>query len=125
MKRKVLCIALALLMCMIVSMPTFADSEAETLPDRAAITYSFGLDHVSGSTYKMRAKVFNLANEEVTVGLILYDVSYHVIDSCYTVSTNSIINLSKNVTLSSGVYHLRISVKGDTVQQTVQKNYTI
>ncbi len=73
----------------------------------------------------MRAKVFNLANEEVTVGLILYDVSYHVIDSCYTVSTNSIINLSKNVTLSSGVYHLRISVKGDTVQQTVQKNYTI
>ena len=47
MKRKVLCVTLALLMCMMVTVPTFAESSAKTPSEKALVTASFGLKHVS------------------------------------------------------------------------------
>ena len=105
MKRKVLCIALALLMCMTVTVPTLAENEAET-PERATITSTFGLTHTSGSTYKMWAKLGNPLGVSVHATLTLYNISYTSIVSVGTTSTNYTINLSHNITLSSGTYHL-------------------
>lgn len=125
MKRKVLCIALALLMCMMVILPTFADDETGGAIERASITASYGLTHVSGSTYKMWAKINNPSGYSVTATLSLYDASYNYITSISTTSSNTTINLSKKVTLSSGTYHLRLNytVSGSTTSS--EKSYTI
>lgn len=125
MKRKALCFALALLMCMMVAAPTFADSSAETPLGRALITASYGLKHVSGSTYKMWAKIGNPEGVTVIVKLTLYDASYNYITSISKTSTNTIISLSKNVTLSSGTYHLRLTYSADGATYSAEKTYTI
>ncbi len=125
MKRKVLCIALALLMCMMVTLPTFADDSAETPPERAPITATFGLKHISGSTYKMWATIFNPTEVSVHVTLTLYNVSYSQIASIGTTSTNMTINLSKKVTLSSGTYHLILTYTADGSTYSFEKTYSI
>lgn len=125
MKRKVLCIALSLLMCMMVILPTFADDETGTLLERASITASFGLKHISGSTYRMWASINNPSGVSVTARLTLYNVSYSQIASIGTTSTNSTINLSKNVTLSSGTYHLILTYTADGSTYSSERTYTI
>lgn len=125
MKRKVLCIALALLMCMMVTAPTFADGEAETPPERAGITVSFGLKHLSGSNYRMWAKINNPAQVSVYAKLTLYDSSYNPIASVHTTSTYVLITLSKDVTLSSGTYYLRLSYTADGATYTYGKTYNL
>ena len=125
MKKKVLCIALALLMCMMVTVPTFADGETETLPERAEISASFGLKHISGSSYRMWAKINNPTEVSVYAILTLYDASYNQIDSIYTISSNPTISLNKYVTLSSGTYHLRLTITADGATQTAEKTYSI
>lgn len=125
MKRKALCFALALLMCMMIAVPAFAVSSAEMPPERAWITASFGLKLVSGSTYRMWAKINN--PEEVTVNgtLTLYDVSYSPVASISTTSSNSSISLSRNITLSSGTYYLRLSYTADGQTYSFEKTYSI
>lgn len=125
MKRKVLCIALSLLMCMMVTLPTFADGEAETPPDRALITSTFGLKHVSGSTYKMWAKIDNPLGVSVYAKLTLYNVSYTEIASVSTTSSNTTINLRQNVNLSSGTYHLILTYNAGGPTYSSEKTYTI
>lgn len=125
MRRKVLCITLALLMCMMVTMPTFAEDEAETLPERASIAVTFGLTHVSGSTYNMWAKIINPQSASVTAALFLFNSSYIPVASVGTTSTNVFINFGKNVTLSSGTYHLRITYMADGQTYSIQKTYMI
>ena len=94
MKKKVLCIALALLMCMMVTLPTFADGETETLPERAPISASFGLKQVSGSTYRMWAIIDNPLEVSVNASLVLYNISYTQLAAVSTTSTNSTIILN-------------------------------
>ncbi len=125
MKRKALCFALALLMCMMVVAPAFADSSAETPPERAMITASFGLKLVSGSTYKMWAKISNPTGTSVTAALKLYDASNNLIASIGKTSSNTMISLSKNVTLSSGTYYLRLSYTADGATYSFEKTYNI
>ena len=125
MKRKVLCIALALLMCMMVTVPTFADTSEEKPLERAEISASFGLKHISGSTYRMWAKINNPTEVSVYAILTLYDASYNQIDSIYTISSNPTISLNKYVTLSSGTYHLRLTITADGATQTAEKTYSI
>ena len=124
MRKKVFCVALALLMCLMIAVPTFADSKPET-PDRAVIGVTFGLKHVSGSSYKMWATILNPGEQNVIANLILYDASYNYITSVSRSSSSSVFYLGKNVTLSSGTYHLRINYVGDTVSQTLEKTYNI
>ena len=125
MRRKVLCFALALLMCTMVAAPAFADSSAEAPPERASITASYGLKHVSGSTYKMWAKLLNPQQVSVSATLTLFDASYNHITSISTTSSNAIINLRKDVTLSSGTYHLRLTYTADGSTYTAEKTYNI
>jgi hypothetical protein len=125
MKRKVLCIALALLMCMMVSVPTFAEISAETPPERAPISATFGLKHISESTYKMWAKINNPLGVSVFARLTLYNVSYSPITSVSTTSTYTTISLSQNVTLSSGTYHLILTITADGQTHSYEKTYTI
>ena len=125
MKRKTLCFALALLMCMMIAAPTFADNSAETRPERALINVSFGLKHVSDSTYKMWAKINNPEGVTVVATLTLYDASYNFITSISKTSSNTIISLSKNVVLSSGIYHLRLNYSADGATYAAEKTYTI
>ena len=125
MKRKVLCIALALLMCAAVSVPTFADSSDDAPQERANITATFGLIHVSGSTYKMKAKLINPLQVPVSATLKLYNISYSSIASVSTTSTDPIINVSKNVSLSSGTYHLILTYTADGSMFSYEKTYTI
>lgn len=125
MKKKAICIALALLTCIMVTMPTFADSSAEALQDRSEITASFGLTHVSGSTYRMWARINNPTSATVTAVLTLYNASYNSIASIGTTSSNTLIGLNKNVSLSSGTYHLRLSITVDGTTHTLEKTYNI
>ena len=125
MKRKVLCIALALLMCMMVTLPTFADDETDTTLERANVTAVFGLSHVSGSTYNMWATIHNPAGISVNARLALYNISYSSIASVSTTSTNTAINLSRNVTLSSGTYHLILTYTANGSLYSFEQTYTI
>ena len=124
MKRKVLCIALALLMCMTVTVPTLADDEAET-SERANVTATFGLKLLSGSTYKMWAKISNPTRLSVHATLTLYNISYSSIASVSTTSANITIDLSHNVTLSSGTYHLILTYTVNGSLYSVEKTYSI
>lgn len=125
MKKRVLCIALALLMCMMVALPAFADGEEETPPERAPIAASFDLMHVSGSTYRMWVRISNPLGVSVSITLALYDASYSLVSAIGTVSSDTIITLSKIVTLSSGTYHLRLSYTVEGITHTFEKPYTI
>lgn len=125
MKKKVLCIALALLMCMMVTVPTFADGETETPPERALITTSFGLKQVSGSTYKMWAVINNPLGVSVNATLTLYNISYSSIASIYNISSSTIFHLNKNVNLSSGTYHLILTYTADGSTYSFERTYVI
>jgi len=125
MRKKVLCIALALLMCMMVTLPAIAESSVETPLNRADITASFGLKNISGSTYRMWAKINNPEQVSVFARLTLYDSSYMPIASIYKTSSNSLISLYKDLTLSSGTYHLRLSYTASGVTYTFEKTYNI
>ena len=125
MKRKVLCITLALLMCMMVTVPAFADGEAETPEERALITASFGLKHISGSTYRMWAIINNPMEITVNATLTLYDASYNPISSITKTSSNPTISLMKDVMLSSGTYHLQLSYTASGTTHTAEKTYSI
>lgn len=125
MKKKVICIALALLMCMMVTLPTFADGDSATPPERAPITASFGLKHISGSTYKMWAIIDNPLGVSVNARLALYNISYSYITSVSTTSSNTIITLNQNVTLSSGTYHLILTYTADGATYSFEKTYSI
>jgi len=125
MKKKVLCIALALLMCMMVTLPTFADGSAETPLERAEITASFGLKNISGSTYKMWARISNPTQASVSATLTLYDVSYNSVASVSTTSSSLLIGLNKNVSLVSGTYHLWLSYTVDGVTYSAGRTYVI
>ncbi len=125
MKKKVICIALALLMCMMTTLPAFADSSAEMPPERAGISASFGLKYVSGSNYKMWARINNPEEVSVFARLTLYDASYHSIASIYTTSTSMLISLNKSVSLSSGTYHLRLTYTADGATYSYERTYNI
>ena len=125
MRKKVLCIALALLMCMMVTVPTLADSTANIPQIRADIGASFGLKHISGSTYRMWAKINNPEGVSVFARLTLYNVSYTSIASIYKTSSSTLISLNKDVTLSSGTYHLILTYTADGVTYSYEKTYTI
>ncbi len=125
MRKKVLCIALALLMCMMVTLPTLADGSAETPLNKAYIAASYGVKSVSGSTYKMWAKLNNPEGVTVVVVLSLYDASYNYITSISKTSSSTIISLSKDVSLSSGTYHLRLSYTAGGATYTSEKTYNI
>lgn len=125
MKRKVLCIALALLMCMMVAVPTFADGETETPQERTPISASFGLTHISGSMYRMWAFIDNPFGASVYAKLTLYNISYSPIASVSTTSTNTVIRLSQYVTLSSGTYHLILTYTVDGSLYSAERTYTI
>ncbi len=125
MKRKVLCIALALLMCMMVTLPAFADGSAEMPPNRADVTASFGLKHISGSTYRIWAVINNPMEVSVHATIALYDASYNYITSISKTSSNPTIRLSKDITLSSGTYHLRLTITADGATHTIEKTYSI
>jgi len=126
MKKKVICIALALLMCMMVTLTSVADGSTEDMPtERASIVASFGLKHISGSTYKMWAKIHNPSAANVTATLSLYDASYSYITSVSTTSSSTTINLSKNVSLSSGIYYVRLSYTVDGSSYSSERAYNI
>lgn len=125
MKKKVICIALALLMCMMVTLTSVADGFAETSLERANIVVSYGLKHISGSTYKMWAKIYNIDVVTVSASLTLYDASYNYITSISKTSLNPTISLSKDVNLSPGTYHLRLSYTADGATYSAEKTYII
>ena len=125
MRKKVLCIVLALLMCMMVTVPAIAESSVDIPLNRADITASFGLKHVSGSTYKMWARIVNPMEVTVSATLTLYNASYSPVASVSATASYSTIGLNKNVSLSSGTYHLRLSITADGVTHTVEKTYNI
>ncbi len=125
MKRKVLCVALALLMCMAVTLPTFADGSAETPQERALISATFGLKRNWGPVYLMWAKINNPEEVSVYVSLTLYDASYNQITSIYTISSDMLISLSKSLILSPGTYHLQLSYTAEGVTYSYEKTYNI
>lgn len=125
MRKKVLCIALALLMCLMVTVPAIAENSVETPLNRADITASFGLKHVSGSTYKMWARIVNPMEVTVSVTLTLYNASYSPVASVSTTASYPTIGLNKNVSLSSGTYHLRLSYTADGVTYSYERTYNL
>lgn len=125
MRKKVLCIAFALIMSVMVTVPAIAESPAETPLNRTDITASFGLKHVSGSTYKMWARIVNPMEVTVNATLTLYNASYSPVASVSTTASYSTIGLNKNVSLSSGTYYLRLSYTVSGSTYSFEKTYHI
>lgn len=125
MKKKVLCIALALLMCMMVAVPAFADGDEETPSERVGITVSYGIKHISGSQYKIWAKIINLNEATVYATLALYDASYSLVAAVGTVSADQLISLDKTVSLSSGIYNLRLTTTVNGSTYTWERAYSV
>lgn len=125
MKRKALCFALALLMCMMVAAPAFAESSAETPPSRISVSVSYGLKLVSGSTYKMWAKINNPEAGTISATLTLYNGAHNYIASVSKTSSNTIINLSKNLSLTSGTYYLKLTYTVNGTTYTAEKACSI
>ncbi len=125
MKKKVICIVLALLMSLLVTIPSSADDSSIIQPNRALISASFGLKNVSGSTYKMWARINNPEEVSVFARLTLYDASYNCVASVYKTSSNPTISLNKSIVLASGTYHLQLSYTADGATYSVERTYTI
>jgi len=125
MKRNCLCIILALLLCLTFAVPTFADGEKTDSQERANVSYTFKLTHVSGSTYRMRATVNNPDCGLLSVLLVLYDSGNNPVESVAAVSSDLTISLSRNVSLSSGTYRLCITIVGLNVAKTSERTYSI
>ena len=125
MKRKVLSIALALLMCLTIALPTFADNSAETPPERYVIQSSYDLFYLYGIQYKMSADIINILGDSITVTLALYDVSYNYITSVSKTTTDQSIKLFKDAYLQSGTYHLRLTYRVDGTWHSFEKTYIV
>ena len=125
MRKKALCIALALLMSIMVTISAYADNTVELQSEKALITSTFNLTHVSGSTYRMSAKIKNPTGATVSVTLTLYNASYVSIASIATTSSNTSINLSKSLTLSSGTCHLQLNYTVNGSSYTLEKTYAL
>ena len=65
-----------------------------------------------------RNSIFRFKKEE-------YDASYNIIASVGTTASYSTISLNKNVTLTSGTYHLRLSYTAEGATHTAEKTYNI
>ena len=73
----------------------------------------------------MWARISNPTQTTVNVILTLYDSTYNPITSIGTTATYSIISLNKNVSLSSGTYHLRLTYTADGATYSAERTYTI
>ncbi len=73
----------------------------------------------------MWAKIYNPTGVSVSATLTLYNISYSSIASVSTMSTNTTINLSRNVMLSSGTYHLILTYTADGATYSAEKTYNI
>lgn len=125
MKKKTICIILALLMSLMITLPASADGFADMQPQRTGITASFGLKHISGSKYRMWARINNLEESSVFVRLTIYNSSNIAISSICKTSSNLLISLNKDITLYSGTYHLKLSYTVDGVTYTAERTYIV
>ena len=110
---------------MMVTLPTFADGSAETPPERVEISASYGLKHISGSSYKMWVKINNPNAANVSATLVLYNASHNYITSVGTNSSSTLISFSKVVTLSTGTYYLRLNYTVNGTTHSFEKMYSI
>jgi hypothetical protein len=116
------------MLCLMGTASAFADgsdSSDDAPQERGALLVTFGLTQVSGNTYRMWAQVANPGGEEVTVTLKLFNGGYVKLVSFGTVSTDTIIYISKEVTLIPGTYHLRVIFRGDTVANSAERTYYV
>ncbi len=118
MKKKLLCVSLVLMMCLMAAMPTFADNQ-NTGEIKSALQVSGDLYHVTGSQYTAWARVLNPALEHVSLTMGLYDANNNLITMSGKTSSDAIVKVSSTVTLTSGTYVMKIWVTGNTVSRLI------
>ena len=125
MKRKLLCVSLVLMMCLMAAIPAYAD--LPTPPDevKGGLQISWDLYQLSGSQYKAFARVFNGGNEPVYLDFTLYDSNNNQITYAMAYSYDTIIKISRTVNLTPGTYTMEINVAGNTVSRCIISTYNI
>lgn len=125
MKRKLLCVSLVLMMCLMAAIPAYAD--LPTPPDevKGGLQISGDLYQLSGSQYKAVARVGNPANEPVYLDFKLYDSNNNLIAYAAAFSYDTIIKISRTVDITPGTYTMEINVAGNTVSRCIITTYHI
>ncbi len=124
MKKKLLCVSLVLMMCLMAAMPTFAEDQ-NTGAIKSALQVSGDLYHVTGSQYTAWARVINPALEHVSITLGLYDSNNGLVALVGKTSSDAMIKVSASVTLTPGTYTMKVWVAGNTQSGLITRSYTV
>lgn len=123
MKKRIITLVVATILCLLISVPAFA-----AIIPRGSVGLSSGLTHVSGSTYNAWASVQAFQDENISVRFTLYKVNgktmtYITSGSSSTDGTYAI--AQKRASLSSGTYKLYASCSDGTQTNSSTKTYVI
>lgn len=137
MKRKVLSILLAAVLCIATCNIAYAEQQPEPevavvavdangiIVPMATISLSCGLTHVSGSTYRLWAVVTCPAVENLRVYVYLYDSNGNTVASVYNTAYSHSVTAATLVNLSPGSYSSTAYGFGDTDYVSAIRNYRI
>lgn len=121
MKRRTLCLLMALAICLTTVGNTLAlgnDAE-QPQPRRGAITLYCGLDNLGNGNFRARATIETGGTETLSVNFTLYKVvgssEQYVTSGSKSNVVGTKATASKTVALSSGTYHLYCFGSGNTV----------
>jgi hypothetical protein len=133
MKKRVISLALVLLLCCGVTGNVIAQTNenitlSSDVSTRGVVTFSCGLRNISGTTYRVWAGARVGLPEQLCVGFALYRVVNNT--EIYITSGNNsgygyYVEASDTVSLTAGTYRLYAYFEGETQTGSVVKTYTI
>ena len=126
MNRKILCITLALILCLLAVTPTFADAKPNE-EMRSTIRFTAGHSQRNdGSTY-FYGMIQRSSSASMTITVNLKNSSGTIVSSASNVKTGTTILAGNSAFLSSGTYTIEITgtINGSPVSDPSPTEFTI
>ena len=117
-------ISLLLVTMMMLSCCSFAFAESQKMETRAGFRTDAGLAHVSGSTYSLWGQIIGSAGDSLSITVEVYKSGSYITGLSGS-GTGPTVYKSKNVSLASGTYTLKITGTSSTGTNTTTKNVVI
>lgn len=130
MKRRILALLAAVVLCMTLGLGTAlaaAPEEDEGIMPLSSLDMSISLSKMSGTTssYTAKASVSSLKTENLRIYIYLYDSTGKLLYSTSASKTGVTATVSFNRYLTPGTYKLVAKGYGATESKTIQKSYTV
>ena len=130
MKRRILALLAAVVLCMTLGLGTAlaaAPEEDEGIMPLSSLSLSISLTKMSGTTssYTAKATLRALQTENLRVYVYLYDSTGKLLYSTSATKNGVTASVSFNRYLTPGTYKVVGKGYGDTDSISIQKNYTI